>query len=73
MRIAFLLSGAFAGASLVFPGRIPSTSGTDLPPTPFEVGRPFPDILLPAADGGEPQAISRFRGRKVLLHVFASW
>lgn len=43
------------------------------PGGPFEVGRAFPDVVLPAADDGQPLSISRFRGRKVLLHIFASW
>lgn len=48
-------------------------------PLPFpetvaiEVGQPFPNLMLPALDGGAPASIAQFRGRKILLHVFASW
>ncbi len=37
------------------------------------VGEPFPALVLPALADGSPQSIERFRGRKVLLHQFASW
>ncbi|MBA3884266.1 MAG: hypothetical protein H0X67_00875 [Acidobacteria bacterium] len=44
------------------------------PPAPaIEVGRPFPAVRLPDAADGRPRSIAEFRGRKVLLHVFASW
>lgn len=39
----------------------------------FPVGEPFPDLRLPALDGGDPLSIADFRGEKVVLHVFASW
>ncbi len=39
----------------------------------IEVGRPFPDLALPAADDGRRLSIADFRGSKVVLHVFASW
>ncbi len=40
---------------------------------PFEVGRPFPDLALPAAEDGRKLSIRDFRGEKLILHVFASW
>ena len=40
---------------------------------PIEVGQPFPDLVLPALDDGRPLSIADFRGKKVLLLVFASW
>ena len=39
----------------------------------IEVGRPFPDLVLPAIEDRSPSSIARFRGKKTLLHVFASW
>lgn len=39
----------------------------------FEVGRPFPDIVLPSLEDGRPTSIADFRGKKVVLHIFASW
>lgn len=44
-----------------------------LPDTGFEIGEPFPTLALPSLDGREPKSISDFRGRKLILHVFASW
>ena len=40
---------------------------------PLEVGQKFPDLLLPRADGGEPDSLRFYRGRKTVAHVFASW
>ena len=39
----------------------------------FKVGQPFPDLVLPSVDDGKPTSISAYRGKKVLLHIFASW
>ena len=39
----------------------------------IEVGSPFPDIVLPSLEDGSPTSITAYRGRKVVLHVFASW
>ena len=39
----------------------------------FAVGEPFPEIVLPSVADGSPMSLSAFRGRKVVLHVFASW
>ena len=39
----------------------------------FEVGQPFPAITLPALEDGRPASLADFRGKKLLLHVFASW
>ncbi len=46
-------------------GRFPSTG--------FEVGQPFPAIALPALEDGRPASMADFKGKKLLLHVFASW
>lgn len=42
-------------------------------PPALEVGQPFPEIVLPSMEDGEPMSIANFRGKKVVLHVFASW
>ena len=39
----------------------------------LEVGQPFPDLVLPALEDGRPTSLADFRGRKLVLHVFASW
>lgn len=40
---------------------------------PVRMGEPFPAVALPSLVDGSPLSIERFRGRKVLLHQFASW
>ncbi len=39
----------------------------------IEVGKPFPDIALPAMEDGRPRSVSEFRGQKLALHIWASW
>ena len=48
-------------------------AGSDTEPYLLEVGRPFPLLVLPAATDGRPLSLADFRGRKTILHVFASW
>jgi hypothetical protein len=31
------------------------------------------DLVLPSLQDGSPRSLSDFLGRKVILHVFASW
>ncbi len=38
----------------------------------IEVGKPFPDRVLPRLDGTSG-SLADLRGQPVLLHVFASW
>lgn len=52
---------------------VSSESQTELPPTGFEEGEPFPTLALPTLEEGEPRSLAEFRGHKVVLHVFASW
>ncbi len=39
----------------------------------IEVGQPFPELALPSIEDGTMHSLAEFRGRKVLLEVFASW
>ena len=39
----------------------------------LEKGKLFPDFTLPTLAGGEHRSIGSFRGKRVVLHVFASW
>ena len=57
-------------ASLSCGQRVSSEVNT---PMTLEVGQPFPNIVLPNLADGRPGSIGQFRGRKLLLHVFASW
>ena len=66
MQICRLLIALSLGATvMLFPAE---TQGVGL-----DVGDRFPDLVLPSLDGGEPTSIASFRGRKLALHVWASW
>lgn len=39
----------------------------------METGQPFPTIYLPTLAGGELRSVASFRGKKLVLHIFASW
>jgi len=41
--------------------------------TQLAPGQPFPALQLPAMEDGRPRSIVEFRGRKLILHIFASW
>ena len=41
--------------------------------TGTEVGEAYPVDPLPSLNEGEALSVARFRGRKVMLHQFASW
>jgi hypothetical protein len=72
--IAFLISvPLLANQAARRPDAAPAAAAGSRPSSGFEVGQIFPEILLPAAEDGRPLSISRSRGRKVLLHIFASW
>lgn len=68
MSLSFLATQASRKA-----GAGPATAGGLLPPGGFEVGQVFPEILLPSAEDGRPLSVASFRGKKTILHVFASW
>lgn len=42
-------------------------------PDSIRVGAPFPNVVLPSLKDGRPMSIADFRGKKVILHIFASW
>jgi len=39
----------------------------------LQIGDRFPEIVLPSLENGTPLSIASFRGRKLVLHVWASW
>jgi hypothetical protein len=39
----------------------------------LNVGSPFPELALPAIEGDRALSIGDFRGKKLILHVWASW
>jgi len=43
------------------------------PAARLEAGRPFPPIMLPSLENGQPMSVGQFQGKKIILHIFASW
>lgn len=57
----------------LLPVALPLLGGSPLEQAGIEQGRPFPDLRLPSLHDGRATSLSEFRGRKLILHVFASW
>lgn len=36
-------------------------------------GNLFPQVILPSIETGEPTPYHRLMGKKLMLHIFASW
>jgi hypothetical protein len=66
MRLLYLFALAVVAISLGDTVAKPSSTG-------FKVGEPFPNLVLPSLANGKPLSLARFRGEKVILHIFASW
>jgi len=71
VRLSSVVAMLLATASLAT-ATAPGAGAQRLDPR-FDVGDVFPDLVLPSLDDGTPLRLSDFRGRKVMLHVFASW
>lgn len=67
---SLLAAGTIAFASTAW---TPHPVDAQMPAHPFEVGTPFPTVSLPSLEDGRPASIADYRGKKVILHVFASW
>ena len=39
----------------------------------LDVGQPLPDLVLPTLEGGQARSLADYRGKPLVLHVFASW
>ena len=37
------------------------------------IGEPFPEVQLPLLSDGSLATLRDFRGRRTVLHIFASW
>lgn len=70
MRSRFLLSLAILG--IVCCVNRADAQATAAKPA-IAVGQPFPTLVLPSLNDGRPMSIADFRGKKVILHIFASW
>ncbi len=39
----------------------------------FREGQVFPTMIFPYLGDGRPGSVADFRGKKLILHIFASW
>ncbi len=39
----------------------------------IKMGQRFPDLTFRSMEDGSPVSMADYRGKKVVLHVFASW
>ena len=65
VRVTTLVLGAALGGS--------AGGGVSPPAQGLEVGQLFPVRPFPALEDGSPRSLADYRGRRVLLQVFASW
>ena len=42
-------------------------------PQGFNPGEAFPVVSLPSAADGQPVSLASFRGKKLIVNIFASW
>ena len=42
-------------------------------PQGFNAGEAFPTLALPSAADGRPVSLAEFRGKKLIVNIFASW
>jgi hypothetical protein len=67
------------GLAMIGFNAILSTSGSITVPArssdvaDFHEGPSFPAIVFPSLADGRPRSISDFHGKKLILHIFASW
>ena len=59
-------------ASLTALAMLSAGNSTATPSEGLRPGDRFPELVLPDLDG-EPLSVASFRGRKLVLHVWASW
>ncbi len=50
-----------------------TASAQALPESGFVPGDPFPTIAFPSLEDGRPMSVADFRGKRLILHIFASW
>ncbi len=67
MKLSHILAGLIAGTLTLASDAAGATA------TGLDVGDRFPELVLPSLADGEPTSIASFRGRKLVLHVWASW
>lgn len=66
MKLSRILGLALGSTAMLAPAASAAETGLD-------VGNRFPELVLPSLADGDPLSIASFRGRKLVLHVWASW
>jgi hypothetical protein len=64
---------ALAGGASAQPKPKPIWERSAPLPHGFNVGEAFPTLALPSAADGRPVSLAEFRGRKLIVNIFASW
>jgi hypothetical protein len=70
--LALVLTAPFAVAAQQ-PKPKPIWARNNPLPRGLNPGEAFPTIALPSAVDGKPTSLAEFRGRKVIVNIFASW
>ena len=70
MTITLVVTGT-AGILYFLPAESVRAQRTDS--AEFYEGQVFPTMILPSLDGGRASSVADFRGKKLILHIFASW
>ncbi len=77
VQLSVRLALIFTLSEVIMPARTAAQTLTSpgAASQPFRpvVGEAFPDLVLPSLEDGRPVSLAEFRGKKVILHVFASW
>lgn len=63
----------YLGRFLVLLVIIGFVSMNALPASDVAIDKPFPALLLPSLLDGKPLSVKDFRGKKTVLHIWASW
>ncbi len=67
MRRRVMIAAGIAGLAIVQPALAQRGLGE------IKIGQPFPDLTFRSMADGSPMSIADFRGKKVILQIFASW
>ena len=72
MRASFLIAAGLLSVALFGQPKPIWTRNAPLP-YGFNVGDVFPTRALPSAVDGRPVSLAAFRGKKIIVNVFATW
>ncbi len=74
VRATIAIGLVTAGAAKIMEARI--AEGATAPRSysvEFHEGQIFPTMVFPSLRDGRPGSVADFRGKKLILHIFASW